>query len=296
MTERRVRRRSEGCVEERSRVPHGRLFGRTLLVFLYTWCVTGCGWLTAPLPPAAVLFAPPAIYARWWAMIEACSGRTGDFTAVHWYRVPGAYIPVKGVDASGYWSTPGNRIAMAATEVDHGSAVRHEMLHALLGKGGHPRAEFLGACASLVSCAGCIIDGGPWHAPRSDYVLVPPESLQVRSQSELLPREADGQRWLVLHISVYNPSARPVLVKGPRPVTPPTFGYDLEGPNGGIMGGEVSTDSSTLFFLPLETKQWLFDFRVASDLDGYHVPPATYHVRGGYAQSWARYETVTVAP
>ena len=89
------------------------------------------------------------------------------------------------------------------------------------------------------------------------------------------------------------------------PVTPRTWGFDLHGPAGGIIGGEVATDSSVLFFQPLETKRWLLEFRVVSALTGpdttselirRHIPPGPYLVRGGYARRWAARDTITVSP
>ena len=70
----------------------------------------------------------------------------------------------------------------------------------------------------------------------------------------------------------------------------------LRGPSGGISGGEVATDSSTLFFQPFETKKWLFEFKVASDLSRDHISPGNYFVRGSYARRWAVYETIAVSP
>lgn len=267
------------------------------LTTLFVVCaVAACSWITAPLPPNAERFAPPAVYTRWWSMTEACSGRSGDLAAVHWYRVPGSSVRLDGQDVGGYWSSGDNRIVLPKGYLDDGAAVRHEMLHALLQTGGHPRQQFLGACASLVGCAGCAIDGGPFHPPQ-DHLILPPDSLDVASHVELLPPEADGQRWLALHITSGNPRARAVVVAAPGDaVTPPTFGYDLRGPVGGIEGGQVSTDSSTLFFRPFETKRWLFEFRVTSELSEYHVTSGTYLVRGDYARRFSADDTVAVRP
>lgn len=267
-------------------------------VFLCVCGFAACSLITGPLPAGADRFAPPAVYARWWAMTEACSGRSGNLGAVAWYRVPGLQFVWDGQWVGGYWNRYGNRIVLAEVGLEQGPTVRHEMLHALLQAGGHPRSQFLGACAAVVRCQGiCIEEGGPWHLPRQDYVVLPPESLDVASRAELLPRESDGQRWLALEVTVRNPRERAVLVAAPGdPVTPPTFGYDLRGPSGGVSGGEVAIDSSTLFFQPFETKQWLFEFLVASDLSGHHIPPGNYLVRGDYGRHRSAYETIAVSP
>ncbi len=277
-----------------------------MLAVLVVVCGLVACSLIAGLPANAERFAPPAVYARWWAMTEACSGRSGDLGAVQWYRMPGSQFIYRGQPAGGYTSRYTRRIALAEQGIERGPIVRHEMLHALLRRGGHPRSQFLGACASLLYCQGvCIKDAGPWHLPRQDYVVLPPESLDVASRAELLPRESDGQRWLTLMVTVRNPRERAVVVSAPGDsVTPPTFGYDLRGPvqswrpfrAGGIAGGEVATDSSTLFFQPFETKKWVFEFRVASDLSEYHIPPGKYLIRGDYARRRTVYDTVAVSP
>jgi hypothetical protein len=257
-----------------------------------------CSLITAPLPPNAEPFAPPAVFARWWAMTEACSGTSGDLAAVRWYRVPGSRFIFRGQPVAGYWNSSTNRIVLAEDVIEQGDMVRHEMLHALLRRPVHPRSEFLGSCASLVSCQGiCTKDDGTWQLPRPDYVVLPPNSLAVSARAELLPQEADGQRWFALEVNVQNAGARAVLVAAPGDrATPHTFGYDLRGPSGGIGGGEIESDSSTLFFEPFETKKWLFEFLVSSDLSENHITPGAYLVRVDYARQGSAGTTIAISP
>jgi hypothetical protein len=282
-------------IASRRRPPWSEPVGLTMLAFCG---VAACSEITEPLPPNAEQFAPPAVYARWWAMTEACSGRSGDLGAVNWYRVPGSGFVYRGHSVSGYQSSYTNRIVLAEEAIEQGPLVRHEMLHAVLRASGHPRSQFLGSCASLVLCQGiCVEDAGPWHAPRQDYVVLPPESLDVASRAELLAPESDGNRWVALEVSVRNPRGLALVVAAPgHPVTPPTFGYDVLGTSEGIALTQIATDSSTLFFQPFETKQWLFEFRVTSDLSQYGIPPGDYQMRGGYARRWSVYETIAVSP
>lgn len=274
--------------------------------FVGTLGLVSCGLATAPLPPNAEEFAPPAVYARWWAMTEACSGHSGNLAAVRWYHVPGFVLEVNGRDAAGYWSSDGNRIVLMDNLMDDGAGVRHEMLHALLRVGGHPRAQFLGSCASLVDCQGpCVTDAGPWHAP-SAYTVVPPDSIELTSHATLHAPEADGQRYLALQVSVRNPLGRAILVSIPPPPgvppgsvdaeNPPGFNYQLLGPAGGISSNMYVEDSSTVFFQPFETKRFLYEFRVASQMAGYDIPPGQYSVRGRYGWLWAAGETIAVTP
>jgi hypothetical protein len=129
-------------------------------------------------------------------------------------------------------------------------------------------------------------------------VVLPPESLDVASRAKLLPAESDGQRWLELEVTVRNSRGRAVVVAAPGDrVTPPTFGFDVRGlPGRGMSGGEVATDSSTLFFQPFETKKYLFEFQVASDLSRDHIPPGKYLVRGDYARHRTVGDTIAISP
>jgi hypothetical protein len=282
---------------------------QTLLEWTVLIALVVAGFLVAwnaELPANAAPFTPPAVYARWWAMTEACSGRSGNLADLQWYRVPVSEFMYGGQRAGGYTSRWSNRIVLIQAIIERGEMVRHEMLHALLRRGGHPRAQFLGSCASIVLCQGyCIKAAGPWHPPRTDYVVLPPDSLEVASHAQLLPRESDGQRWFDLEITVRNPRGRAVVVAAPGDrVTPGTFGYPLRGPvtswspfrGGGIGGREVMTDSSTVFFQPFETKKWLFEFLVADTLDQHHISPGMYVVRGDYARHQAANDTVAVSP
>jgi hypothetical protein len=144
--------------------------------------IGGCHSLVdPPLPPAATAMAPPAVYATWWAMTEACSGLTGSLEHIQWFQVPGATtIPYPGLtDVSGYWSTS-DRIVLAGMTTLDGSGVRHEMLHALLHSVGHPRAAFLTSCGGVVDCARpCVADAEPLPPLDPGTPVVTPNQLHL---------------------------------------------------------------------------------------------------------------------
>ena len=128
---------------------------RSLLVRLALCGVTAaCSDVFEPLfPPNAVRVTPPPQYRVWWEVVERCSGYSADFAAVTWHRVPiGEGLTVRGESAAGAWFASGNAIAIGDGWRTVGSLVRHEILHAILRTGTHPREYFREACGDEVMC------------------------------------------------------------------------------------------------------------------------------------------------
>lgn len=263
--------------------------------------VGACFSLAAPqLPPDAEPMKPPAVYSRWWQLVETCSGRPVDMTTIRWYRTASPNFTFNGhPESAGAWIRQGNRIVIAANEVYDGPIVRHEMLHAQLQTGGHPRTEFLGSCASLVNCVGvCLEDAGPWKVPTT-YKVIPSESLDISTALAVVPPNAGGEMWITAWVSTRNPQTQPVLIRAlPSVKSPRTFEYLLYGAFGGIQRTLSTGDSSTLYFGPLERKQWLFEFRIGSRTSVDSIPidlePGKYSLQGGFANHWSSVETVSV--
>ena len=102
-----------------------------------------------PLPANAQPFAAPVEFRTWWARTEECSGRAGDLSRVDWFVVPGAHtVETSDGPKVGVWShsSAGVRIVLAGDYVGSELVVRHEMLHALLDREGHPREYFEERC------------------------------------------------------------------------------------------------------------------------------------------------------
>jgi hypothetical protein len=106
----------------------------------------------APLPADAVPFGAPPVYARWWADVEACSGRQAPLARVRWFVVPrvDAFI-ADGQRDSGLWIGRYRYIVLAESGLSDGLLVRHEMLHDLLDRAGHPAEYFTERCRGVVS-------------------------------------------------------------------------------------------------------------------------------------------------
>jgi hypothetical protein len=88
-------------------------------------------------------------YQTWWAKTEACSGLHGEYSSLRFYQVPGVSTFSSTVGTVvGLWTQDGreNRITVAGDYLNNELVVRHEMLHALLERTGHPHEYFVDKC------------------------------------------------------------------------------------------------------------------------------------------------------
>ena len=256
------------------------------------------------LPQGAQAMIPPPVYTTWWAMTEACSGLHGSLDRVEWYQIPNsATVPYPEVtDATGYWSFASDRIVLAGRSVLDGGAVRHEMLHALLETGRHPRTAFLGHCGGVVDCGReCIADSDT--LPRLDPAtptIFPGALTMTTSTSPAAPSIGVDGGFFTVTVTVANATDHPAVVMLPdRAGTNPgsTFEYHLQGPFGGIGGGELALDPGILRFAPHEIKQQVFDFRIGYDSAARELRPGTYSVGATFGRNpnWT-YQTVELRP
>ncbi|MEP6618582.1 MAG: hypothetical protein ABJE47_04690 [bacterium] len=219
--------------------------------------------------------------------------------SVSWFQVPGtATIRKNGQEADGYWSLHSNQILLAGDKLYDGQVVRHEMLHALLRGGGHPRSQFLGRCAGLVDCGGICIEGSP---PPEDLqaVAVPPDSLDITV--EITPSRPGAQvdrGVFTVTVAARNKAQYPVVVAIPHrsDAHATSFAFDLRGPTGGWSSGAFVFDPSGQAFAAGETKRYLFDFVMGNDMALRRPPPGLYSVRGAYGQHWSQYVDFALEP
>ncbi|HTA74768.1 MAG TPA: hypothetical protein VK733_10865 [Gemmatimonadaceae bacterium] len=271
---------------------------------LLVLAVVACRAPTTPLPSGAERFSPPPVYAEWWGLTEACSGLTGDFSGVTWYRIPNSQtVPFgEGELVNGLWEGDGNRIILGGDDLEDGDLVRHEMLHALLQRGGHPRSMFIGRCRSTVVCTGpCITDGGPAPPPDPSAIAVRPAYLGV--SVEIVPTAPGGDvngGYFMMIVSARNPSRLPVIAQlPPSGDAGPSgsFGYWIwSGSNTYWYGlrAEVPEDSE---FAAFETKRMIFDFHVGTGGTRYDLPPGVFYFGGSYGSvGAANLPLVTVSP
>jgi hypothetical protein len=124
-----------------------RLCGALLLALAVSACALEPN---DALPAGAVAMSPSPDFAVWWSRTEQCSGIDGNFGGVQWYVVPGARTFQSQIgEVVGLWTEAGGvtRITIAGDWSDNELVVRHEMLHALLNREGHPPLYFVQKCA-----------------------------------------------------------------------------------------------------------------------------------------------------
>jgi hypothetical protein len=277
-------------------------FARRAFCFLFL--LEGCDPTGSLLPLGAEPFVPPRVYEQWWQLTEQCSGVTGNFGAVSWYRVPGVGdIPLgDGTLVGGEWDERANRIVLAGTQELAGDLVRHEMLHALLRAPGHPRAEFISRCGGTVVCTQqCIKDAGRAPQPNPSAISVSPSSLEIAVEvTPSAPGSSVNDGNFMMVVTARNPSSSPVIVQLPASgdAGPPvSFSYDIEGASKGFSYDMRAEVPEVTWFAPFEEKQFIFDYHIGTGDSRYEKPPGTYQFNGGYGGVWApNAPTVVVSP
>jgi len=114
-------------------------------------CVTLGGCRDVLYPTDAVRAAAQPDYAAWWSEVEACSALHGDLDLIEWFTVPADSVggfwcaDGPGQECAGEWYAP-HTIYLAGPSRYYPDGygadewtVKHEMLHDLVGRPGHPR-------------------------------------------------------------------------------------------------------------------------------------------------------------
>ena len=176
-----------------------------------------CRDISAPdVPWTAVQTTPPARFALWWQLTETCSGVPGNYSSISWYVVPNTTtLSYQGRQVYGYWLGNPDRIVLADYYHNNGPIVRHEMLHVLLHRTGHPRADFLTACGGVVACDGaCVADAGGTAPPPASAPELQPREVGTRFDVMSLPPAgvADTVPVAVM-VTITNPRTEPVWVR-----------------------------------------------------------------------------------
>jgi hypothetical protein len=254
------------------------------------------------MPGGSARFEPPPVYRVWWEMTKACSGRSGKMSDIEWYVVPGATsLRVDGGDVAAYWSPEHNTIVLAGESQMDGGIVRHEMLHALLFGGGHPRALFLETCGGVVACNdACIDDAGPPPVPPLGTVHVPPDSIELGLEIEPpSPGGATLGGYFTLTVTAHNRANHAVIVDLPSndgAEWRESFAWSMRRGSFWIGANVLAYDPEVTYFAAGETKREVFDCHVNGDEDYETIPPGEYVVDGSYGGKKAAVQMLSLAP
>lgn len=261
-----------------------------------------CSDATAPkLPGDAQQFSPPAVYSTWWQMTETCSGLNGSLAAITWYQTAEQVTDSRsGGVIAGYWIPSTNQIVLNSLVMMDGQTVRHEMLHALRQKSGHPRDQFLGKCAGVVDCQEpCVADAGAYPNPPQTPIHVNSDSIDIMVDIEPhTPAHAiDGGRFSIT-VLAHNKTARWITVTPAPGVSAgnQTFSIDVNGANGSTARDELGLDPSQTIFSPGETKRYVFDLVIGDYPFGNQLLPGDYVLRGAFAGYWSADDPFTIGP
>jgi hypothetical protein len=215
--------------------------------------------------------SPLPQYALWWRLTERCSQHSGDLEALNWYVVPGA-TSFGSEELQGEYSSHSHRIVLAGRSTRDGQLVRHEMLHALIGKPGHPAEYYQRRCGGIVACEGqCLSDGGPRPAVDSSGPVVNAADLSVTARADsTAPSLSRDSGWVALTIEVQNVRSTAVRVHL-QPLLPGYFASATYGYRPNLCGRPQFEDAnyfyatdSTLVLGPGEVQRGVFDFQVWS--------------------------------
>lgn len=272
-------------------------------ILLLTLALSGCDFITDPaFPGEAEPFSPPAVYKTWWEMTKSCAGLSLPFEDIQWFVIPESNHFIFGGDAAGgAWFRDRKAIVLVSDGILEGQLVRHEMLHALLQDGGHPRAEFLNLCAGVVSCVGtCIRDAGPAPQVRSSIPHVSPNFLELAvSVQPATPRVSILDGYFNVTVRARNPAATAVLVDLPPSGdagSPASFSYRLFGPRGGFFYSHRAEDVSVRLFQPGETKIMVYDFFAGGEIRDGRLPTGEYSLEVAYGDRWLPRTLITLEP
>ena len=253
-----------------------------------------------PLPSDAEQFSPPSVYSKWWEMTEACSALDGSLGAVTWYRTNDIVHDTHSGDViAGYWVSGSNRIVLTSSVEMDGGIVRHEMLHALIRKGGHSRDQFLGKCAGTVDCEkACVESAGPYPTPSVPPIAVPGDSIEITlAVDPTTPARDISDGRFAMTVFARNKTGRWITVV-PTVGTDAlqTFAIDVNGANGSNQSDRRAVDPSQTIFAPHETKRQVFDLVIGDYPFVQLFLPGDYVARASFAGWWSSDFSFVISP
>lgn len=251
---------------------------RPSVVLLAACAALGCD--AGARGDGATAFAPPAVYERWWALTESCSGLSGTLKSVRWMHAPASALQyAEGKGTVAYWSSKDNRIVLAATAVANGRIVRHEMLHALSRSRGHPVALFRNQCEGVVRCDEACKGDDDVPLQTASAIRVPVDSLDIAITSfPAQPSRSVYDGAFQLIVSVTNPA--PYAVAVAFRAADPAIAVSVSPGNLRLTADHEVGDPRLALFGPGQRKQYVFDLRAGDTTGRIVFEPGRYQLRG----------------
>jgi hypothetical protein len=252
--------------------------------------LAGCGEniVDPKLPEASSRFDPPQSYTRWWNMVQSCSGAVGDLSAVSWYRTALPLIPLDGSSVTAYWSQATNRVVVTDQFLLDGAVIRHEMLHSLIRRAGHPREYFVEKCGGVVHCEDACIEPGSEPSGALPLVEATELDLQVSVEPGAPGIGLENGLFSVI-VTATNPASHAVrVVVRPRPPGGDLITFTLSMMGAHRVPGRFvrARDPSQSVFMAGEMKRHVFDFRT-DPTGAAGVLPGSYRIIAGYVAASA---------
>ena len=272
----------------------------TSFVILVAACENAASPASPALPSGAVPMTPLPVYEEWWRMTQACSGTQDAMARVDWYVIPGVESFSFGLleNVAGMYES--DRIVLAGTAVRDGRVVRHEMLHALLRSGRHPRSQFADDCSGVVNCVDQCRDEVEPPPVTLPAVAITPELLDVSVQ--VWPEQPGGSvlgGYIRLAVSARNRLNHAVEVQlSPSGSAGPVASFGYEAVCRGILWwyDDRAWAPEVMRFGPRETKVRYYDFWTSGGDEVRVLPTGEVEFRGRYGDNWSATRIVTVTP
>lgn len=276
---------------------------RRPLNVLLTILATGCDGVTEPeFPARASAFVPPPVFAVWWKVVEQCAGRTGRFEDVSWFTVRNrGDVTIDNRPVDGAWFSSGNRIVLVSALASDDRLVRHEMLHALLQTGDHPREYFEDRCGNEIICGRICGESTFTSQDTAGALKVTTEQLTLDAWlTPTSPSLSEFSSFATVTVSATNPLSRAVYVDLRLPYVGCGFGYNIR--QAGTADDPFRSEcgvmtESFLVLAPHETRRVLFDIKL--DTPSYFssaFQPGPAQLTGRLLESDSPVRTVTIRP
>jgi hypothetical protein len=120
----------------------------TVLLLLFSAAACDAPWAVS----METSIVPPAVYRTWFAEVADCvagevDSREGRYERIEWYTATDIYHEEATTHAVGLWVAP-HKVVIRSDHLDRAFVVKHEIVHDLLGTGGHGSDRFR-ACAGV---------------------------------------------------------------------------------------------------------------------------------------------------